>query len=251
MMQFRTLGPLEVSLPNGGVMVPSSPKICKVLALLLLQDGISSVPLLLRELWGDTPPRSALTTLQTYVYHIRRMLARVEVSGDAGPALVTRAPGYELHVPDDAIDAKLFERHVRQAGRLLVSGEPERASALLRKALSTWQGPPLANISGGDVLRGHIVHLEEMRIQALELQIESERRVGRRRELIPNLRLLVSTYPFHEWFHLQLINELHHSGRRAEALQAYQDLRRILNEELGVEPTAEVRRLQQQVLASH
>ncbi|GLZ38912.1 AfsR/SARP family transcriptional regulator [Actinokineospora sp. NBRC 105648] len=249
MLKFKVLGPLEIRLPDGRVLVPGSAKVCKVLSLLLLQNEVTSVDLFIRELWGDEPPRSCLTTLQTYIYHTRRMFDRDLAIGPGGPVLVTRPPGYELLVADEQVDAKHFERLVRQGRAALDLDRVEQAAALLRQALELWRGPALANISGGDVLSGHITHLEELRIRATELRIEADKRLGRRRDLIPELRALVVSYPLNEWFHLQLMTELQHCGRRAEALQAYHDLRRILDEELGLEPTAEVRRLQRDLLA--
>ncbi|WP_307868511.1 AfsR/SARP family transcriptional regulator [Umezawaea beigongshangensis] len=229
---------------------PGSEKICKVLALLSLRHEVTSVDLLVRELWDDRPPRSALTTLQTYVYHTRRMFERESLTRSGRPLLVTRPPGYELRVSVDEVDAALFERSVAEGRALLDAGRAEDASKILREALALWRGPALANISGGDVLRGHISHLEELRIRALELRIEADCASGRRRDLIPELRALVVAYPLNEWFHCQLIDGLRHGGRRAEALRAYQDLRRILDEELGLEPMAEVRRLHLDLLAS-
>lgn len=250
MFQFRLLGPIEVILADGRVIEPSSEKICKVLAILSLRQEVTSVELLVRELWDDKPPRSALTTLQTYVYHTRRMFERESLTRDGKPLLVTRPPGYELRVEVDEVDATQFEHSVARGRSLLDAGQAADAARILREALALWRGPALANISGGDVLRGHISHLEELRIRALELRIEADRALGRRRDLIPELRALVVAYPLNEWFHCQLIHELRHGGRRAEALQAYQDLRRILDEELGLEPMAEVRRLHLDLLAS-
>ncbi|EMD26152.1 AfsR/SARP family transcriptional regulator [Amycolatopsis azurea] len=250
MLQFRLLGPLEIVLPDGRILEPSSEKMCKILGILLLRNEVSSVDVLTRELWDDNPPRSALTTLQTYVYHTRRMFDQACETGEEKPSLVTRPPGYELKVPAEQVDTKVFERSVAKGRELLGEGDAEEAGSILRQGLALWRGPALANVDAGDVLRGHISHLEELRIRALELRIEADRARGQRRDLIPELRSLVVSYPLNEWFHSQLINELHHGGRRAEALQAYQDLRRILNDELGLEPMAEIRRLHRDLLAS-
>lgn len=219
-----------------------------MLGLLLVRDEITSVDLLIQELWGDEPPRSALTTLQTYIYHARRMFDQEGFAVEGRNLLVTCPPGYQLLVDPSEVDVKVFERLVHQGRDLLDQGKPETATVRLKEALDLWHGPALANITAGDVLKGYVTHLDEMRIRALELRIEAEKKLGRTRELIPELRALVTAYPLNEWFHGQLIDALFLSGRRAEALRAYQDLRKILDEQLGIEPTPELQLLQLQVL---
>jgi DNA-binding SARP family transcriptional activator len=247
-MRFKLLGPLEIVMDDESTVILSASKLGQVLGLLLIRSNeIVSVDSLLQELWGDEPPRSALTTLQTYVYHARRMFAR-EGFAATRTLLVTRPRGYLIEVEPDEVDAKVFERLVKQGRALLDESRTEEASDRLRTALDMWRGPALASISVGEVLQAHVAHLGELRIRAVELRIQAEKQLGRHRELIPELRSLVVAYPLNEWFHGQLINALYRSGRRAEALQAYQNLRRILKEELGVEPTAEIQRLQQEVL---
>src|SRR5207249_5603424 len=116
---------------------------------------------------------------------------------------------------------------------------PDRASHLLRRALGLWRGPGLANVRRGSLLEAHAVHLEEQRMRTLELRIQADVELGRYRELIGEMRSLVAVHPLNEWFHGQLIMALSHSGRRGEALQAYQDLRRTLSNQLGVDPQPE------------
>jgi DNA-binding SARP family transcriptional activator len=247
-MRFKLLGPLEIAMDDESTVILSASKLGQVLGLLLIRSNeIVSVDSLLQELWGDEPPRSALTTLQTYVYHARRMFAR-EGFAATRTLLVTRPRGYLIEVEPDEVDAKVFERLIKQGRALLDESRTEEASDRLRTALDMWRGPALASISVGEVLQAHVAHLGELRIRAVELRIQAEKQLGRHRELIPELRSLVVAYPLNEWFHGQLINALYRAGRRAEALQAYQSLRRILKEELGVEPTAEIQRLQQEVL---
>ena len=248
-MRFNLLGPLEIVLDDESTVILSASKLGQVLGLLLIRSNeIVSVESLLQELWGDEPPRSALTTLQTYVYHARRMFAREGFGGPSRTLLVTRPRGYLIEVEPDEVDVKVFERLVKQGRALLDESRTEEASDRLRAALDMWRGPALASISVGEVLEAHVAHLGELRIRAVEMRIQAEKQLGRHRELIPELRSLVVDYPLNEYFHGQLINALNRSGRRAEALQAYQNLRRVLKEELGVEPTADVQRLQQEVL---
>jgi DNA-binding SARP family transcriptional activator len=250
-VRFNLLGPLEIVTDVGQTLIPSTPKVCQVLALLLTRPNeIVSVDALVQELWDDAPPRSATTTLQTYVYHARRLFCRSAGVPESRQLLVTRPPGYLIQVAPEEVDAAVFVRLAKQGRALLNDDRPEEASNCLRKSLDLWRGPALANISAGEVLKSQVTHLEELKIRAIELRLEAEKRLGRHRELIPELRALVNTYPFNEWFHAQLIFALNSSGRRAEALQAYNHLWHVLDKELGVLPAPEVQRLQMELLST-
>ncbi|MEE1929382.1 AfsR/SARP family transcriptional regulator [Streptomyces sp. TRM 70351] len=249
-MRFNLIGPFEIVSDNGRTYMPTTPKVRQTLALLLTRPNeIVTSDCLIQELWGERPPRSAITTLQTYIYHARRMFETEGLIAPDRPLLVTHAPGYLIAVEDDEVDIRVFEHLVARAHTELSHGQPGAAAGHLNRALELWRGPALSNIPSGDVLSGHVVHLEEVRIRALELRIEAENQLGRQRESIPQLRRLVNDYPLNEWFHGQLISALGCAGRRAEALQAYQSLRRILHDELGLEPSPELQRLQLQVLS--
>ncbi|SCF16929.1 DNA-binding transcriptional activator of the SARP family [Micromonospora purpureochromogenes] len=247
-MRFNVLGPLEIITDDDRPIDVSPSKTGQVLALLIARcpDAVA-VDTLIRELWGEKPPRSAVTTLQTYIYHGRRMLAR-ELSPLGQDLVSTRAPGYAMRIAAHDVDVNVFERLVQRARELLVDDEPEAALRELRTALDLWRGPAFAGLAVGEVLAAHIAHLDEVRLQATHLRITAERRLGRHLELVAELRALVAAHPLNESFHAQLIEVLYESGRRAEALQAYQNLRGILARELGVEPTVQVQRLQLTVL---
>ncbi|MCX4526348.1 MULTISPECIES: AfsR/SARP family transcriptional regulator [unclassified Streptomyces] len=228
---------------------PKAPKMCQMLAVLALQPREAvGTDTLVRELWGEDAPGNAIRTLQTHVYHARGMLDDARADASARALLVTQAPGYRLDIDDDEVDVLVFERCVRRAQWELTQGSPEAAAKHLGRAQALWRGPMLGNVSVGGVLTGRIAHLEELRIRALELRVETENRLGRYREFLPELRALVNDHPLHEWFHGQLISALHRAGRRGEALQAYQNLYTILKRELGLEPSAELRRLQAEIL---
>jgi DNA-binding SARP family transcriptional activator len=248
---FKVLGPFEVVSGDGRVRILNTPKICQVLALLAVRSNtIVSADSIIEELWGDAPPRSALTTLQTYIYHSRKLFAAMGMANEGRGLLVTRAPGYMLEVTPEQVDAGKFEQLLKDGRAELADNRPENAVRLLRGAIDLWRGSALANISAGSILTGYIAHIEECRIQALELMIEAEKQLGRHRELIPELRALVNAYPLNEWFHGQLIMALSHAGRRAEALKEYQHLRGILKEELGLDPAPELQRIHHEVLNS-
>ncbi|SBT42866.1 DNA-binding transcriptional activator of the SARP family [Micromonospora auratinigra] len=248
-MEFNILGALEVK-HEGNICTPTAPKVQWVLALLLCRaNQIVSIGSLTEELWGTEPPRSAVTTTQTYIYQLRKKFEREGIAARPEERLETRPPGYLLRVGDAELDADRFERQVERGRELLAQGRADVAADLLRDALAMWRGPALANVPVGRLLEGHVAHLEESRVRALELRIEADIALGRHRELIPELRLLVAAYPLNEWMHGELIQALHRAGRRGEALQAYQNLRDILNEELGLDPSPELQRMQREVLA--
>ncbi|MEU9035627.1 AfsR/SARP family transcriptional regulator [Streptomyces sp. NPDC048352] len=243
-MRFNLIGPFEIVTDDGRTYQPGTPKVCQTLALLLTRPGeIVTAEALIRELWGETPPRSAVTTLQTYVYHARRMFTQERLAPADRCLIVTSPPGYAMQVDESQVDIRVFERLVTRARHELAEDEPARALRTVRQALDLWRGPALSNFPAGDVLAGHVVHLEELRIRAFETRIEAQGRLGRYRESIPELRKLINDYPLNEWFHSRLIAALGAAGRRAEALQAYQKVRRLLADELGLEPSPELRQL--------
>ncbi|WP_329619143.1 AfsR/SARP family transcriptional regulator [Streptomyces sp. NBC_01255] len=259
-MRFNLIGPFQIVGDDGGILPAGSPKVSQVLAVLLAHANAPVTPdTLIRELWQHSPPRSALNTVQTYVHHARRLLALPDArpdgpsdggpSGGGRPVLSTQFGGYTLHVDEAAVDIKVFEQLVARGKEEFLAGRYEAAGGAVGTALGLWRGPVLSNVPTGSVLAGRIVHLEELRIRALELRIETAHLLGRLRQLIPELRTLVHDYPLNEWFHGQLIAALHQAGRRAEALDAYRSIRRLLRDELGLEPSPDVQRLHERVLS--
>ncbi|MGW0792289.1 AfsR/SARP family transcriptional regulator [Streptomyces sp. NPDC002911] len=249
-MRFHLIGPFEIITDDGRSYRPGTPKVCQTLALLLTRPNeIVTAECLIQELWGERPPRSAVTTLQTYVYHARRMFVNEELVPPGRSMIFTSPPGYSIQVEDDEVDIRVFEQLVSLARNQLSDGNAVSALRTVRQALRLWRGPALSNFPAGDVLNGHIVHLEEMRIRAYEIRIEAENQLGQHRESIPELRRLINDYPLNEWFHSRLIAALGAGGRRAEALQAYQNVRRLLADELGLEPSQELKQLQSRLLS--
>lgn len=249
MLRFQVLGPLEV-FDEDRVCTPTPPKVNRVLALLLFRaNQVVSIDSLIEELWGEHPPQSAIGTAQTYIYQLRRFLDPRDDRAPEQEWLITKAPGYLTRVSGHQLDVTAFEALSRQGRQLLERGHPEQASHLLRRALDLWKGPILANIRRGGLLEAHAIHLEEERMRTLELRIQADAELGRHRELIGEMRSLVAIHPLNEWFHGQLIVALSHSGRRGEALQAYQDLRLVLSNQLGLDPQPELQRLHQEVLS--
>jgi DNA-binding SARP family transcriptional activator len=249
MTYFRVLGALEVSSRRN--CTPQAPKLRSVLALLLLQaNRVVQMDTIIEELWGPNPPRSAVTIVQTYVYNLRKIFAAEMIDPPGRPLLTTKPPGYLFQTEPGQIDAEVFERLVRRGRDLKEMNQPRQAAVTLSQALDMWTGPALAGVPQGRLLQAHAVHLEERRINALELRIQVDISLGRHRDLIPELRSLTCAHPLNEWFHEQLIAVLNRCGRRGEALQAYQDVRVLLSEELGVDPSPALQRLQRQVLTA-
>jgi DNA-binding SARP family transcriptional activator len=248
MVHYKVLGPFFVKINNKDC-TPSAAKVRQVLALTLLRaNQIVSLDAIIEELWGDCPPRSAVATTQTYIYQIRKLLARHSDVRMANQTIRTAPPGYILSVGPDQLDSWEFDRVVQRARVLLDGDQPEPAAALLGQALSMWNGPVLVDVARGPLLQRYAARLEEKRMLALELRLRADMRLGRHRELIAELKSLVLTHPYHEWFHAQLMISLHRSGRRGEALTAFRQARQLLNDQLGIEPSVDLQRIHQNIL---
>ncbi|MEN3359894.1 MAG: family transcriptional regulator, regulator of embCAB operon [Mycobacteriales bacterium] len=251
MVRFGILGPLEVQSAHHRF-VPRGPKVRQVLALLLTRPNhVVDVDTFVEELWSTAPPRTVATTIRTHVYHLRQMLGQDGgVSGAAG-LLLTEPAGYLLRVDAaEQLDAGRFTAAVEQGRRAAADGQPATAAGLLHAALAMWRGPALVNVPHGPVLAPYVTHLAELRMRALELRIEADLSLGRHRELVAELGGLVAAHPLNEWLHARLVDALHRSGRRGDALGAIRRLRRLLADELGLEPSAEIQRLQQEILTA-
>ncbi|TDC72037.1 helix-turn-helix domain-containing protein [Actinomadura sp. GC306] len=245
-MEFRVLGSFEIMLAEENI-APTAPKPRQVAALLALRrNSVVRTSELIDELWEDDPPVSAMTTLQTYIYKLRKIFQRC----GAGEVLQTRPAGYMLAVPDEDVDLHWFEQAIKEGRAVLDRGDPVRAAEILADALAMWRGPALVDVLAGNLLSAYVARLEEVRFRALELRIETDLKVGRHLELIGELKSLVVRYPLHEGFHTSLMTALHHSGRRYEALDVYRTLRGNLVEQLGLEPGREARELHQSLLSA-
>jgi DNA-binding SARP family transcriptional activator len=241
-MDFRILGPLEVS-DEGRVLALGGTRQRALLALLLLNaNQVVSSDRLIDELWGDEPPESGATALQVRVSQLRKAL------GAGGEVIVTRAPGYVIHVGSDRLDLQRFERLVSEADRDFQGGDPAQASSKLGEALSVWRGAPLADLAYESFAQPAIARLEELQLVAHELRIEAELALGRHNELVGELEALVAAHPLREGLCRQLMLALYRSGRQAEALDAYRTTRCTLVERLGIEPGPRLQDLERSIL---
>ncbi|NUR89443.1 MAG: AfsR/SARP family transcriptional regulator, partial [Nonomuraea sp.] len=217
----------------------------QVLALLLLRlNHVVPTSDLVDELWGQEPPNSAMTTLQSYIYRLRQL-----IRDDPSISISTRAHGYALTAPRGDSDLIDFERLAAEGRKALDHGEPERAAPILAEALRLWRGPALSGMTTGELLQAQVTRLEESRLHALERRLEADLALGRHQELVSELKALSSKWPMHEGFHAKLMVALDGAGRRVEALEVYQQVRQVLVEELGLEPSPMLRRLHQTLLS--
>jgi YVTN family beta-propeller protein len=246
-MEFRILGPVEVversrSLPLGGA------KQQALLAVLVLNTNrLISTDRLIDALWGERAPKGAAHTIQVFVSQLRKAL---RVTGERPPEelLITQGRGYVLRTEPEQVDLNMFEGMVDQGRKSLADRDPGRASALFREALDLWRGPPLAGLEDEPFAQPYIARIEDQRLSAIEDRIEADLALGRHGELVGELRALVSEFPLRERLRGQLMLALYRSGRQAEALSAYRDARQLLADELGIDPTPDLQRLEGAIL---
>ncbi|MGW2649319.1 AfsR/SARP family transcriptional regulator [Streptomyces sp. NPDC001393] len=258
-MDIDVLGTLAVRL-NGVSIAPTAPKPRQVLALLALRAGqVVPVGVLTEELWGAEPPRSARATLQTYILQLRELISAALAGGEGDDAgqrrqakdvLLTVPGGYLLKSGDVTSDVREFERLAGAGYRAMDAEDYPQAARLLREALDLWTAPALADVHAGPHLQTEVKRLEESRLCALDQRVEADLRLGRHRELLAELTVLVNQYPTHESLCGQYMLALYRSGRRGEALDAYQRLRATLVRTMGLEPSPALAKLQRSILMS-
>ncbi len=249
MLEFKILGPLEVCEGDRRLSC-RSPKQRLLLGVLLLNanETVSS-DRLSEALWGETPPRGAAKALQMHISQLRDLLEPERTRGASGEVLVTRPPGYELRVEPGRLDLDLFEDAVGRSKAAAETGRAGEAARSLHDALALWRGPPLADLSFEGALQSDIARLDELRLDALEERFEADLALGRHAGLIGELESHIAQQPLRERPRGQLMLALYRSGRQAEALEAYRDARRVLVEELGLEPGRRLKELERGILA--
>ncbi|NYE45384.1 DNA-binding SARP family transcriptional activator [Spinactinospora alkalitolerans] len=216
---------------------PSAPRLRQVLALFLARENQTVTrDAVISEMWGESPPRTAVATVQTYVYQLRRGALYAE-------ELITRPGGYVLIVPEGALDLHHFEALAAEGETLLRRGRTREAAGRLGQALDLWKGEPLSDTPKGPTLSAYAAALQERRRQVLMQRINADMLCGDDYRVIGELRMLIQADPYNEWYHEQLIKALFRSGRRWDALQSYQELERLLSDELDLPPSDRLRRL--------
>jgi DNA-binding SARP family transcriptional activator len=246
-VEFRLLGPLEV-LRDGRPVSLGGRKPRALLAILLLHaNEVVSADRLIDALWGESPPGAAGNTLQAHVSQLRKALGGKDGTASNG-RIRTQRPGYVIHVRPEELDLAHFEHLVDRGRRALAGRELEVAAGLLREALGLWRGPPLAEFAYEPFAENEIARLQELRLVALEERIEADLAAGSHRRLVPELEQLTAEHPLRERLRGQLILALYRAGRQADALRVYQETRRALVEELGIEPSPALQQLERAIL---
>jgi DNA-binding SARP family transcriptional activator len=244
-VDFGLLGPLLVR--DGARQVAiSAPRQRSLLAALLLSAGrVVSVDALAEMLWDSHPPAGARSALHSAVQRLRATL------GPSGPGLIgTQPPGYVMQLGDGELDVRQFGLLAARGQEAAEAGSWAEAAGLLREALGLWRGEALADVPSQLLRDREVPPLEDQRLQVLGARIDADLQLGRHGEVVAELRQLVTAYPLREHFHAQLVLGLYRSGRQADALSAYQDVRRLLASELGVDPGPELQLLHQRILAA-
>jgi predicted ATPase/DNA-binding SARP family transcriptional activator len=240
-VEFQLLGPLAVVDDDGHEITLRPGRQRALLALLVLRaEQMVSSDVLVEELWGEAPPPTALKMLRNQVSGLRRALG-------PGTRLETRPGGYRLRLAHGERDIDRFEQLLAH-GQERLGNDPEAAAANFRDALALWRGQPLADFAYEPFAQTEVARLEERWLLAFEGRVEAELALGRHSDLVAELEVAVAQHPLRERLHGQLMLALYRSDRQADALQAYQDARRMLVDELGIEPGADLRRLHQAIL---
>jgi DNA-binding SARP family transcriptional activator/DNA-binding beta-propeller fold protein YncE len=242
-MRYRLLGPLEV-VDDGRVVHLNSTRERTLLAVFLLHlNQVVARERLIDELWGEAPPATAAQALNVYISQLRKTLAR-----DGDDVIVTRSPGYALELDSNSVDLTRFEGLTAEAREQAQAGCLEQATRLYREALALWRGPALAGVEFESFGRHDVERLAEARVAALIDCIDCELALGRHQQVVGELERLLVEYPYSERLLGQLMLALYRAGRQAEALAKYRESRRMLAEELGLEPSVALQRLERGIL---
>ncbi|MVU81333.1 hypothetical protein GPX89_29335 [Nocardia sp. ET3-3] len=250
-IEARMLGPLHISV-NDNRATLSAAKPRTLLALLAINAGRQlSTERLINEIWEEDPPRSAASTLQTYILRIRRLLGDAIGEGPTAVAatlLRTVSGGYALTPDRSWVDVHEFRGLAEQAEMADRRGQTAEAADLYRSAEMLWSGSALIDIEQGPMLRAEVAGLEQTLLCVTERRIAAEMRLGRHRAVLGELASLVARHQFHEDLHAQYMIALHRSGNRSGALEVFHRIRRSMNAELGLEPSRHLRVLQQAII---
>src|SRR5215211_4271202 len=237
--EYRLLGPLEVVHRGEAVPTGGQRKRALLARLLLEANRTVSVDALVDALWGEDVPSTAVKMVHIYVSQLRKVLPI--------GALQTRPPGYRLEVAPEAVDLLRFERLRKEGREALADGDAATAAERLTAACALWRGPALGEFSE-PFAAAAAAHLDELRLLAVEDRIDAELALGRHRDVGAELRALVASHPLRERPRRQLMLALYRQGRHAEALAAFQELRAVLRDELGIDPSADLAGLQYRIL---
>jgi DNA-binding SARP family transcriptional activator len=247
-LDFRILGPLEVHSADGPLPLGGRKQRALLAVLALHVNEVVSSDRLIEALWGERPPETAAKALQIHVSALRKLLEPARGHGEPNRLLVTRPPGYVLELSLERLDLTRFERLRASARDALAAGDPADARTKLQEGLSLWRGPPLADLAYEPFAQAEVARLRELGPAALEERIDADLALGRHADVVGEIEALVAEHPLRERLRYQLMIALYRSGRQAEALEAYRATRRVLVEELGIEPGRELQELERAIL---
>ena len=246
-MDFRILGPLQVIDDQGREVPLASNKQRALLAILLLHaNELVTTDRLVDDLWGDEPPASASKALQVHISRLRRALENGQSTGDR--SVLTQPTGYLLRTRPGELDLDRFEDAVSAAASAFAAGDSSGATQQLDAALALWRGEPLADLAYEPFADSAVARLQALKLAATEQRIDAKLALGRHGEVVPELEALVREHPYREQLRAKLMLALYRAGRQADALTAYREARHALVDELGIEPGAELRELEQAIL---
>jgi DNA-binding SARP family transcriptional activator len=243
-LDFRVLGPLEVYRGSSALPLGGQRQRGLLTLLLLYANEVVSRDRLIEGVWGERPPKTVDAAVRVYLSKLRKLLG----SDGSEVALVSRPPGYILEVEPEQLDLHRFERLVHEGREALAALSAEKAAARLGEALALWRGHPLEDLPYASFTASTVGRLVELRLCALEDRIEAELALGQHFDLVPELEALIAEYPLRERLRAQLMVALYRTGRQSEALQAYRAARRLLAEELGIDPGPELQNLEKAIL---
>jgi DNA-binding SARP family transcriptional activator len=247
-IRFSLLGPVVAT--RDGLAVPlGGPKQRGVLAMLLLNaNRVVSIGQIVDGIWADHAPERAFNVVQVYVSALRRALEPPGAEPER-QLLVTRGQGYQLRADEQSLDVLEFLELASKGRRLMETFHYAEAGKVLRQALSLWNGPALTDVADRPFAEAERAALEESRLAALEARIVADLALGRYADLVAELRVLVAEQPLRERFHGLLMEALYRTGRQGDALAAFRHARAVLADELGVDPSPELRDLERRILA--
>jgi DNA-binding SARP family transcriptional activator len=238
-LRFSVLGPVR-AWRSGQALPAGSPQMRALLVALVLRDGRTATAAeLIDAIWGEDPPSQALAAVRTYASRLRKVLS--------ANALVSESGGYAVRMARDSLDLSVAEELASEAEKLKAAGDRDGARARITESLGLWDGEPLAGVPG-PYAETQRARLGEWRLQLLETRLELDLEAGCHAEAVSELTALTAVHPLRERLRELLMLALYRSGRQAEALAVYADTRRLLAEELGVDPCAELAQLQQRIL---
>ncbi|MFD7480448.1 BTAD domain-containing putative transcriptional regulator, partial [Streptomyces sp. NPDC059837] len=237
-MRYRILGVAQAEDYQGAPVALGGPRVRALLTALAQRADRTTTPqTLIDEVWADDPPLDAPAALQALVGRLRRAIGK--------DAVVSETGGYRLRVTKDDVDLRVFERLVREGKAALERADATTAAHTLREALALWRGPALADLPDRDAA----TRLDALRLEATRARIDADLRLGRAPDVVPELKELTTAHPYDEALHALLIRALRDAGRGADALAAYEGVRRALQEGLGADPGGELRSLHAELLA--